>query len=95
MKDLRQVNARLTVCQRELRANQVTTAQIQPLPAETTTYRALGKCFMHTPRKEVDRRLSSELESLTKTQSDLTDRKQYLERRIESNAQHMKDIVNQ
>ena len=93
-KDLRQVSARLSVCQRELRANQVTTQQISGLGPEVPVYRTLGKCFMHTPRPEIDRRLTDELQTLSKNQSDFSDRKQYLERRIEENTQHMKDLMS-
>lgn len=93
MKDLRQVNARLNACQRELRANEVTTQQIVSLSPDITTYRTVGKAFMLTPRSEIDRRLATEHETLSKNQADLSDRKLYLERRVESNAQHMKDLM--
>ena len=92
-RDLRQVSSKLSTCQREIRANRVTAQQVEELPTDVTTYRTVGKAFMLTPRTEIDKRLASELDTLTKNQADLTDRKVYLERRLESNNQQMKDIV--
>lgn len=93
MRDLRQVSGRLGSCERDVRANQVTSQQIKELTGGVTTYRTVGKAFFLTPRDEIESRLTSELETLNKNQGDLTDRKVYLERRIESNTQHMRDIV--
>lgn len=95
MRDLRQVSARLGSCQRDMRANQVTSQQIKELTEGVTTYRTVGKAFFLTPRDEIDSRLTKELETLSKNQTDLADRKVYLERRVESNTQHMKDIMGQ
>ena len=93
MRDLRQVAGRLGTCQREMRANQVTQQQINELAEGITTYRSVGKAFFLSPRSDIDKRLSSEYEFLNKTQADLSDRKLYLERRIEENTQHMRDIM--
>ena len=92
-KDLRQVNGRLASCQREYRANQVTSQQIAGISDEIPMYRTLGRCFMYTPRPGINARLMSEEQTLSKNQNDLSDRKEYLERRVESNMQHMKDIL--
>lgn len=93
-RDLRQVVQRLAVSQRELRANQAMTKQISELAPETTTYRSVGRCFMLTPREQVDSLAATEFENLSKNISDLTDRKLYLERRLESIRQHLKDIMS-
>lgn len=93
MRDLRVVSGRLGTCQREMRANQVTRQQISELAEGVTTYRTVGKAFFLSPRSDIDSRLTSEFETLNKNQADLTDRKVYLERRIEENTQHMKDIM--
>lgn len=93
MRDLRQVTARLNSCQREMRANQVTAQQIGDLADGVTTYRTLGKAFFLSPRAEIDTKLTAEFDTLSKNQGDLSDRKLYLERRIEENTQHMKDVM--
>lgn len=93
MRDLRQVAGRLGTCQREMRANQVTQQQINELAEGVTTFRSVGKAFFLSPRSDIDRRLATEFEFLNKNQADLSDRKLYLERRIEENTQHMKDIM--
>lgn len=93
MRDLRQVSGRLGTCQREMRANQVTRQQINELADGVTTYRSVGKAFFLSPRTDIETRLTAEFETLSKNQADLSDRKVYLERRIEENTQHMKDVM--
>ena len=46
-----------------------------------------------SPRSVVENKLASELETLEKNKKDLTDRKEYLERRINSNKSNMIDIM--
>jgi chaperonin cofactor prefoldin len=92
-RDLRQVSSRLGSCQRDIRANAVTAQQIKDLTPGVTTYRTVGKAFFLTPRDEIESRLVKENETLNKNQSDFADRKVYLERRIESNTQHMRDVM--
>jgi prefoldin subunit 1 len=92
-RDLRGVQAKIGSTQRSRRVNQVTREQIDALPQDVPTYRSVGKAFFLTPRGEVESRLEKELETLTKNERDLVDRKEYLERRINSNTQNMKDLT--
>lgn len=94
-KDLRSVKVRLASLQREGRVNAVTSNQIEALDAEIPLYRSVGKAFIFAPRKEIEERLEKEIGDITKTQRDLTDRQEYLERRIASATANLQDLVKQ
>jgi chaperonin cofactor prefoldin len=93
-KDLRGVQNSMAVCQRELRSNQVTTNQINSLQESTPLFRACGKAFFMATQDEVQRDLKEEAELLTKNSKDLSNREEYLERRIASNRSNMIDIAS-
>ena len=56
-------------------------------------YRAIGKAFVMYPRDVVELKLTTELETFEKNKKDLIDRKEYLERRINSNKSNMADLM--
>ncbi len=92
-RDLRQVQGKITSCQRDIRSNQVTRQHITNYDENTNLYRAVGKAFVYSSHNNVQNKLAEEYESLQKTLKDLTDRKEYLERRIVSNKTNMNDIM--
>ena len=92
-RDLRGVQVRLANMQRESRATQATGHQISELNAEVPLYRAVGKAFVATPRAEVEEKLEKDLETNIRNQRDLTDRVEYLERRIQSNTVNLKELT--
>ena len=94
-RDLRSVRASLNNAQREARMNAVTTGQIQGLDAAVPLYRSVGKAFVFTPRSEVEARLETEILELTKAQRDLTDREEYLTRRMQSHATNLRELTGQ
>jgi len=91
-KDLRAVKLRLGSLQREARVNSVTGNHIQTLENSTPMYRSVGKAFVLTPKDRIEERLEKEISENTKTQRDLTDRQEFLERRIASATQNIQDI---
>lgn len=93
-RDLRGVQNSLSVCQRELRSNEVTAKQINALSESTTLFRACGKGFYLASQEEVKRDLVTEAELLSKNSKDLSSREEYLERRISSNRNNMIDIAS-
>lgn len=92
-RDLRSVNGRLAMAQRDTRSNQITRGHLDSYSETVPLYRAVGKAFLLTPKNNIENRLDTELESLTKNQRDLLDRKEYLERRIQSNTQNIRDLT--
>lgn len=91
-KDLRAVKLRLGSLQREARVNSVTANHIQTLDSTTPMYRSVGKAFVLTPKDNIEERLEKDITENTKTQRDLTDRQEFLERRIVSASQNVQDI---
>jgi len=94
-RDLRTVKLRLSASQREARVNAVTSNHIQTLDPSVPLYRSVGKAFVFADRQEIDERLEKEIGEITKSQRDLTDRQEYLERRIASNSTNMQDLLKE
>ena len=92
-RDLKNVSLRLSSLQRDSKLNQITQTQINTLDDKIPLYRAVGKAFFFTPQGNIQSRLEKELDSYEKNAKDLSDRKEYLERRILSNSQNLKDLV--
>lgn len=93
-RDLNGVKSRISTVQRETRALQVTEGQIKILPETVPLYRAIGKAFLLAPKASVEECLVKDMESNAKTQRDLLDRKEYLERRITSGNADLLSIVS-
>ncbi len=81
------------MAQRDTRSNQITRGHLDSYAEEVPLYRAVGKAFLLTPKSKIEDRLETELQTLTKNQRDLLDRKEYLERRIQSNTQNIRDLT--
>ena len=87
------VQAKISAIQRENRSCQVTGNYLASIPAEAPVYRSLGKAFVQTPRPEIDERLNTETANNTKMERDLVNQKEFLDRRITSLYQQMRDIA--
>lgn len=94
-RDLRSVRSALASAQREARMNAVTSNQIQGVDGTAELYRSVGKAFVHTPKAEVESRLEKEIGELTKAQRDLTDREEYLTRRVASHTSNLRELTGQ
>mmetsp|Transcript_30969 Transcript_30969/g.52349 ORF Transcript_30969/g.52349 Transcript_30969/m.52349 type:complete len:259 (-) Transcript_30969:252-1028(-) len=94
-KDLRAVRSQLAAAQRQVRVNSVTTNQITELDDSVNLYRSLGKAFVYTPKKDIEAMLEKEIGDLTKANREMTDREEYLTRRITSSANNLKDLTGQ
>lgn len=91
-KDLRAVKLRLASLQRESRVHSVTANHIQTLDDSIPMYRSVGKAFVLTSKSSIEERMDKDISENTKTQRDLTDRQEFLERRIVSATQNLQDI---
>jgi len=94
-RDLRSVKIALNNTERESRLNAVTSSQIVPLPPTVPLYRSVGKAFVRTARDKVESLLIKEKEDLEKAYKDLSDREEYLTRRMNSNMSNLKDLTGQ
>jgi chaperonin cofactor prefoldin len=63
------------------------------MPPEAPLYRSVGKTFILTKRTDIEQRLETEMVNNTKSQRDLESQKEFLDRRITSTLQHMKEIA--
>lgn len=93
VRDLRLVQSKLAVNERDTRANQVTSSQITNSDESVPLYKAVGKAFILNTREDIQRKLTEEQDSLVRTHKDLEDRKIYLERRIASNNSNLQDLL--
>ncbi len=93
-RDLRSVQSRIAALQRDSRALAVTESQIQQLSPTIPLYKAVGKAFILTDRPAIESNFEKEMLNITRNQRDLGDRKEYLERRISSSTQNLKDLVS-
>jgi len=93
-RDLRSVQSRISALQRDSRALAVTESQIQQLSPTIPLYKAVGKAFILTDRPAIESNFEKEMLNITRNQRDLGDRKEYLERRISSSTQNLKDLVS-
>lgn len=93
-RDLRGVTNRLVSLGRDSRSNQVTESQIVSLPADVPLYRSVGKAFVLSSQANIQEHLDNERGTITKNQRDLQDRKEYLERRLQSTTQNMRDLYS-
>jgi chaperonin cofactor prefoldin len=72
---------------------QVTASQVSTLEETTGLYLSVGKAYIKTEKGDITGTLEKQRESLLKTQQDLSDRKIYLERRIQSNTANIKELT--
>jgi chaperonin cofactor prefoldin len=92
-RDLKGVSTRIFTVQREMRQNEITASQVNALTDDVPMYRAVGKAFVHNDKPTIVSFLEKEKDSLSKTSADLISRKEFLERRIQSNSQNIQDLA--
>lgn len=73
--------------------NSVTANHLTTLPSTVPLYRSVGKAFVFSKKDEIEKRLESEIGEITKASRDLSDREEYLERRIQSNTANLQDLL--
>lgn len=99
-RDLAVVENQLMRLNRDRRLAEVTMEEIRQLPADsssgssTNCYRSIGKIFLKSSHNAVMKHLQEEVASNDKKMSDLSQKKDYLKRRINSQQQNMKDILS-
>ena len=94
-KEFRTVKANIMMAQKEKRSNELTKAELDKLPPGTDAkmYRGVGKMFMMTSRSDIMAHLDESIEKETKTESDLSGKLDYLERRMKSQHQNIQELT--
>ena len=92
-RELRTVQAKLSGLDRETKSCSATSRYINTVPVEAPLYRSVGKTFIRTSRADIANRLANETELNLKAHKDLTDKKEFLDRRITEVQQDVRAII--
>jgi chaperonin cofactor prefoldin len=89
------VKANMTRSQREQAISKVTMSEMDKLPADSASklYRPIGKMFQLSSRADVMTHLDETVEAQSKAESDLTQKLEYLERRMKSQQQNIQELT--
>jgi chaperonin cofactor prefoldin len=89
------VKANILRAQRECKSQEITKSELEKLneTKETTMYRSVGKMFLRSSREQVFEHLEKTIEDEKKRESDLTQKLEYLERRMKSQRQNMEEVM--
>lgn len=89
------VKANVTRSQREQAISKVTMSEMDKLPDDSASklYRPIGKMFQLSSRADVMTHLDETVEAQSKAESDLTQKLEYLERRMKSQQQNIQELT--
>lgn len=92
------VKANIVKAQREKKSQEITKSELETLlnddyTQETKMYRSVGKMFLRASRDQVFEHLTKTIEDEKKRESDLTQKLDYLERRLKSQRQNMEEVM--
>mmetsp|Transcript_4066 Transcript_4066/g.6366 ORF Transcript_4066/g.6366 Transcript_4066/m.6366 type:complete len:263 (+) Transcript_4066:64-852(+) len=95
LREQKTVEANIAMAQREYQAHELTKSEIDNLPLSdnTTMYRSVGKMFMLSTREEVNEHLEQCMKDEKKKENDLTQKQDYLTRRLKSQQQNIQELV--
>eukprot|EP00934_Nitzschia_sp_Nitz4_P004799 Nitzschia sp. Nitz4//scaffold110_size71422//65582//66435//NITZ4_005886-RA/size71422-augustus-gene-0.17-mRNA-1//-1//CDS//3329533125//4789//frame0 len=87
------VKANLSKFEREQKMNQLTLSEIEKNPSQGAYFKSVGKIFVKHDQKSILDHLTSSLESQTKRESEIKHKLEYLERRMETQQQNIKEVA--
>ena len=90
------VKANIVKAQREAKSQEITKSELEKLlkeTQETKMYRSVGKMFLRASRDQIFEHLTKTIEDEKKHESDLTQKLDYLERRLKSQRQNMEEVM--
>ncbi|EKG17577.1 Prefoldin beta-like protein [Macrophomina phaseolina MS6] len=86
------VKAQMTAKAREQRMLQLTTSEVDSLPADTNVYEGVGKMFVWSPVEDVKTRLASESEELKSDTANLEKKLHYLETTYKNSRDNLEQL---
>ena len=97
VRDYTNVNADFVKAQKNKRMNEITITELEILPKDSDTkmYMSVGKMFMASNRENVFEQLQTEIKDFDKKAGELTQKKEYLERRMKSQQQNILELTGQ
>lgn len=95
MRDFNVVNANIGKSQKELKMNEITVSELEKLPKDSDSkmYRGIGKMFMLCSQDDVYEHLEYEMAEDKKKITDMTQKKEYLDRRMKSQQQNIRELM--
>ena len=94
MKEYQTLQATMQKSTREIQFQQVTQQELTDHPTNGSYYRSIGKIFFKSTRERVLEGLQSNIAEQSKKQTDMTQKLEYLERRIKSQEQNMQELLS-
>jgi len=89
------VKANMLMAQREYKTDEITKTELEKLPEgdNAKMYRSVGKMFLLSDRNDVMDHLNKNMETEKKREDDLTQKLDYLERRMKSQRANIEELV--
>lgn len=95
IREYQQVQVNIHQFEKEQRVSDATLGELEANPAVGAYYRSVGKIFMKSTREKVMDHLKSNKQDSAKQENGLTQKLDYLERRLKSQKQNMQELVSQ
>jgi chaperonin cofactor prefoldin len=88
------VKANLNMTQREYKMANLTKTELVEVPEGTRCYRSIGKMFMMSTQESVLGHLEKQMNDNTKKEGEMTQKMEYLERRMKSQRQNIEELMS-
>jgi chaperonin cofactor prefoldin len=88
------VQANLNMTQREYKMADLTKTELDEVPEGTKCYRSIGKMFMMSTQESVLGHLDKQMNDNKKKESEMTQKMEYLERRMKSQRQNIEELMS-
>lgn len=87
------IQANLNKIQREQKINKITVDELKGNPSSGAHFRSVGKIFLKSSREATLEHLDETIAKQTKSETELTQKLDYLEKKINSQRQNMKELT--
>lgn len=91
-REYNKVQANLSKIQREHRMNQITLDELEKNPSDGMHFRNTGKIFMKHKREDIFDHLKSVMKAQRKSENELVQKMEFLQRRLQSQQQNVKEL---
>jgi prefoldin subunit 1 len=88
------VQANLNMTQREFKMANLTKTELSEVPEGTKCYRSIGKMFMMSTQESVLGHLEKQMNDNTKKEGEMTQKMEYLEKRMKSQRQNIEELMS-
>jgi prefoldin subunit 1 len=88
------VQANLNMTQREFKMANLTKTELTEVPEGTKCYRSIGKMFMMSTQESVLGHLEKQMNDNTKKEGEMTQKMEYLEKRMKSQRQNIEELMS-